>query len=65
MEKLVEDDLVLAKVYGKTTIYSVKQQLDAADNTEDLSKTINDLTEKCEELVGENRKLDSSRIYSF
>ncbi|KAI9359700.1 Tat binding protein 1-interacting protein-domain-containing protein [Pilaira anomala] len=60
LEKLVEDDLVLAKVYGKTTIYSVKQQLDAADNTEDLSKAINDLAEKCEALVGENRKLDST-----
>lgn len=66
LEKLIEDELVFSKLYGKTSIYSVKQAPNeassASDDLENISKSISDLNEKTEELVAENRKYDSSKL---
>ncbi|KAI8064062.1 Tat binding protein 1-interacting protein-domain-containing protein [Thamnidium elegans] len=60
LEKLVEDETVFAKVYGKTTIYSVKQVTNPSDNVGELSNSISELTEKYQEILTENKKLDTT-----
>ncbi|GAA5804060.1 hypothetical protein HPULCUR_009546 [Helicostylum pulchrum] len=60
LEKLVEDETVFAKVYGKTTIYSVKQVTNPSDNVNELSNSISELTEKYQEIVAENKNLDTT-----
>ncbi|KAG2215172.1 hypothetical protein INT46_001448 [Mucor plumbeus] len=61
LDQLVKDDSVISKVYGKTSIYSIKQSSDNAPTEEEinaLQKSLNELTEKHEELSSENKKLD-------
>ncbi|KAI9260844.1 Tat binding protein 1-interacting protein-domain-containing protein [Helicostylum pulchrum] len=60
LEKLVEDETVFAKVYGKTTIYSVKQVTNPSDNVNELSNSISELTEKYQEIIAENKNLDTT-----
>jgi hypothetical protein len=77
LEKLVEDESLFGKVYGKTTVYSVKQKTakeaggeegeeggasSTTENLDSLSKNISELTEKHAELVIENKKLDQGML---
>jgi hypothetical protein len=62
---LVEEDSVFSKLYGKTTIYSVKQvvkEVGSAEDLEEISKSISDLNEKNEILFSKNRKSDQSKL---
>ncbi|KAI9476465.1 MAG: Tat binding protein 1-interacting protein-domain-containing protein [Benjaminiella poitrasii] len=61
LDKLIEDDLVMSKIYGKTMIYSVKQDTEnipSQEEQEAIEKSITDLTHKHEELLVENKKLE-------
>ncbi|GAA5816438.1 hypothetical protein MFLAVUS_009967 [Mucor flavus] len=60
LEKLIEDESVFAKAYGKTTIYSVKQATNPSDNVNELSNSISEMTEKFQETVAENKNLDTT-----
>jgi hypothetical protein len=65
LDQLVKDDSVISKVYGKTSIYSIKQSSDNAPTEEEinaLQKSLNELTEKHEELSSENKKLDQCKL---
>ena len=65
LEKLIEEEAVLGKVYGKSTIYTVKQakQDDAsAENTENISKFITEATEALNQMISENKALDQGII---
>lgn len=61
LDKLMEDELVFGKVYGKTTIYSIKQATQDTNTTEDMDtvdKKVSDLSEQLETVITENKKLD-------
>lgn len=62
---MIKDDSVVSKVYGKTSIYSIKQSSDDAPTEEEinaLQKSLDELTEKHEELTSENKKLDQCKF---
>ncbi|KAG2198026.1 hypothetical protein INT47_004993 [Mucor saturninus] len=61
LDRLVEDETVFSKMYGKTTIYSVKQQEGSAEeDMEALVRETLDKEEKIQVLVSENRKLETA-----
>lgn len=64
LEKLTADTSIISKTYGKTVIYSVKQNLDmpSANEIEEIEKTTTTLSEKHEELLNENKKLEQGNI---
>lgn len=62
----MEEEAVFSKLYGKTTIYSIRQQIKEAGSTDDLetiSRQISDVHEKIEALVSDNRKMESSKSF--
>lgn len=68
LDKLMEEESVLGKVYGKTTIYSIKQVAQDTNTTEDMAtiaRTIDDLSEQLEVVVTENKKLDQGIVFSL
>ncbi|KAI8374801.1 Tat binding protein 1-interacting protein-domain-containing protein [Blakeslea trispora] len=61
LDKLIDDDLVFSKNYGKTVIYSIKQNEEEAPSEKDMEKmekSINELTQELEELLEENKKIE-------
>jgi hypothetical protein len=65
---LIDDELVLGKIYGKTTIYSIKQTTEdknLEENMNNVTKSINELTEKLETIVADSKKLDQGKSSPF
>lgn len=65
---MIDDELVLGKIYGKTTIYSIKQATEnknLEENMNNVTKSINELTEKLETIVADNKKLDQGNSSLF
>ncbi|KAI7901116.1 Tat binding protein 1-interacting protein-domain-containing protein [Cokeromyces recurvatus] len=63
LDKLIEDDLVLSKTYGKSIIYSIKQDIENIPGQEEqelIDKSINEFTQKYEDLSMENKRLDQT-----
>ncbi|RCI02706.1 hypothetical protein CU098_012551 [Rhizopus stolonifer] len=62
LERLIDEDLVFSKTYGKTLIYSVKQAKDengpSEQDIEKMEKSMIELDQKYEELLAENKKLE-------
>ncbi|KAI8879389.1 Tat binding protein 1-interacting, partial [Backusella circina FSU 941] len=58
LERLVQDDLITSKTFGKMTIYV--QENDQKEEMEQLDKNIENLTEKVNALKDENRKKDTA-----
>lgn len=61
----MEDELVFGKVYGKTTIYSIKQATQDTNTTEDMEtvdKKVSELSEQLETVITENKKLDQGTL---
>ncbi|KAG1313456.1 hypothetical protein G6F64_002239 [Rhizopus arrhizus] len=60
LDKLVKYEQLISKVYGKSTIYSIKQhrtEEDEGDNNE-IRSDVNRLTEKLNEIKNENKKFE-------
>jgi 26S proteasome regulatory subunit (ATPase 3-interacting protein) len=65
LDKLIEDKSVISKTYGKTIIYSVKQNIDdipSANEIEEIQKSTAICSDKHEELLNENKKLEQCNI---
>jgi 26S proteasome regulatory subunit (ATPase 3-interacting protein) len=65
LEKLIEDQSVISKTYGKTIIYAVKQNtndIPSAAEIEEIERSAATLVEKNEELLDENKKLEHCKI---
>ncbi|KAI8074264.1 Tat binding protein 1-interacting protein-domain-containing protein [Gilbertella persicaria] len=64
LERLIDEDLVFSKTYGKTLIYSVKQAKDengpSEQDIEKMEKSMIELDQKYEELLAENKKLEQT-----
>lgn len=73
---MVQDESVISKSYGKTTIYSIKQKVAAittaegeageksfsssSQNLDTISKNLDELAVKYEELLSGNKKLEQT-----
>lgn len=65
LDKLVKDEQLISKVYGKSTIYSIKQhrtEEDEGDNNE-IRSDVNKLTEKLNEIKNENKKFEEGKFH--
>ncbi|CAO3636744.1 unnamed protein product [Mucor fragilis] len=61
LDQLVKDESIMSKAYGKSTIYSTKQSMDDVPSEEEvraMEKSLEELTERHNELVSENKTLD-------
>ncbi|KAI8331953.1 Tat binding protein 1-interacting protein-domain-containing protein [Chlamydoabsidia padenii] len=58
LEKLIDQDLVVSKTFGKAVIYTIKQEKtsEGEENDLTLSKELETATEKVEQLRSENRQ---------
>ncbi|OBZ91481.1 Homologous-pairing protein 2 [Choanephora cucurbitarum] len=63
LDKLIDDELVFSKTYGKTIIYSIKQNEEESPSEKDMEKmekSINELNQELEVLLEENKKLEQT-----
>ncbi|KAI8969084.1 Tat binding protein 1-interacting protein-domain-containing protein [Mycotypha africana] len=61
LDKLIEDEVVVSKTYGKQVIYSVKQQTDnqpTPEEVEAIEKKTAELQEKYDALAQDNKKAE-------